>query len=242
MTAAALKPDLFNHLFATEPQRPDKGTLAATLFSVALHGSIVAILLWAGQQIREDSAPAQTEVFPPIILPRFEAPSSGERAAAPIPGGGMVAATPIPLPGPIAPGIPDLSMAENDFGVPGTPDQRMAGTPGAPGDVGRAGDDGAFTAVEVMPALVNAAEVKRALERSYPPLLRDSGIGGRTLLLLLIDEAGKVIEAKVHESSGHSALDRAALAVSPLMRFSPAMNRDQRVKVWAQVPLDFRTN
>ena len=242
MTAAALKPDLFNHLFATEPQSPDKGTVAATLISVALHGSIVAVLLWAGHQVRENSAPPPAEMPPPIFLPRFEAPSAGERAASPTSSGGIVSATPFPIPGPMVPGIPDLRVSGNDFGVPGTPDPRMAGTPGAPGDVGTAGADGAFTAVEVMPALVNAAEVKRALERGYPPLLRDAGIGGRTQLLLLIDETGRVIQARVHESSGQAALDRAALAVAPMMRFSPAMNRDQRVKVWAQVPLDFRTN
>jgi periplasmic protein TonB len=241
MTAAALKPDLFNHLFATEPQHPDKGTLAATLFSIALHGSIVAVLLWAGHRITENTAPPAREAPPPIIFPRVEPLQSGDRVAAPARGGGIASPAPLPIPGPPVPGIPDDGALPNDFGVPGMPVQGTPAAPGTPGSIGTPGD-GAFSVVEVMPALVNAADVKRALERSYPPLLRDAGIGGRTQLLLLIDEAGKVIEAKVFESSGHAALDRAALTVAPLMRFSPAMNRDQRVKVWVQVPLDFRTN
>ena len=244
MTAAALKPDLFNHLFATQPPRDD-ATITATLFSVALHGSIVAALIWAGYQITNEPRRLPAEAPPHIFIPAVESPAPGNPGPTPPPGRAPLAVAPLPIPGPPVVGIPEVPDSRRDFGDPGAPsgpptDQR---TPGLqPGGGGAADGQGAFTVVEIMPALINGAEIKRALTRSYPPLLKEARIGGRAQLLLLIDEQGHVIQAKIKESSGQPSLDQVALDVAPLMRFSPAMNRDQRVKVWAQVPLDFRTD
>lgn len=246
MTAAALKPDLFNHLFATNPAGPDEETLTATLVSVVLHASIAAAVIWAGYSVSTDPATTPRDEPPSIIFPTNAPPAYASAVAPPSRGDTDLAPqpAPIPLPGPpvvgIPPATPDL---RTDFGVPGTGTNPVPGNPAQHASGGSGNREmGAFSVVEVMPALLNAAEVKRALQRSYPPMLRDAGIGGRTALLLLIDEQGRVVEAKIRESSGQAALDRVALEVAPLMRFSPAMNRDQRVRVWAQVPLDFRTD
>jgi TonB family protein len=91
-----------------------------------------------------------------------------------------------------------------------------------------------------MPALLNTKDVQRALERAYPVFLKEAGIGGRAHLWLFIDESGQVVRAELKQSSGQRALDEVALSVAPMMRFSPAMNRDQRVKVMVHVPLDFK--
>jgi len=96
-----------------------------------------------------------------------------------------------------------------------------------------------FSVLSTMPALLNAEEVRRALSASYPPILRDHGIGGRALVWVLLGENGRVVRAQLKESSGHAALDDAALKIAPTMRFSPAMNRDQIVKVWVAVPIVF---
>jgi TonB family protein len=89
--------------------------------------------------------------------------------------------------------------------------------------------------------MLNAAQVRRALERSYPAFLRDAGIGGKTILWIYIDETGKVVRAEVKEGSGQAALDDAALSIAPLMRFSPAKNRENAVKVVVAVPVAFIT-
>jgi protein TonB len=89
--------------------------------------------------------------------------------------------------------------------------------------------------------LKNTAEVQRALERTYPPLLRDAGIGGTVLLWFLIDENGKVAKTQVKESSGHAPLDEAAAKVAAAMQFSPAINRDRNVPVWVAIPIMFTT-
>jgi protein TonB len=91
----------------------------------------------------------------------------------------------------------------------------------------------------VKPELRNAGAVARALQAAYPPLLRDAGIGGTTIVWFLIDEEGDVLKRQVERSSGHGALDEAALAVAGSMRFHPAMNRDEPVLVWVQIPVTF---
>lgn len=98
-----------------------------------------------------------------------------------------------------------------------------------------------FTPYTVRPDYVNGPEIARALEREYPPLLRDAGIGGTVAMWFFIDEAGQVRNQRIHESSGHPALDEAALRVAPVFRFTPALNRDRAVPVWVQLPITFTT-
>jgi protein TonB len=83
--------------------------------------------------------------------------------------------------------------------------------------------------------------VARALEREYPPLLRDAGIGGTVDIWFFIDEEGKVVNTVVDKSSGHKALDDAAVKVADIIQFSPALNRDKRVPVWISLPITFTT-
>ena len=97
-----------------------------------------------------------------------------------------------------------------------------------------------FTPFTVAPSIQNRDEVMRAMMREYPPLLRDAGIGGTVVVWFFIDEEGRVQQNQVNQSSGHQALDDAALAVADIYRFSPALNRDRRVPVWVQFPITFQ--
>ena len=98
-----------------------------------------------------------------------------------------------------------------------------------------------FTPFTVAPEVLNRAEVVQALQSEYPEALREAGIGGTALLYFFIDQEGVVSDVRMHERSGHAALDEAALRVARVFRFSPAMNRDQAVPVWIQIPLTFTT-
>ena len=97
-----------------------------------------------------------------------------------------------------------------------------------------------FTPFTVAPEIRNREEVIAAMARSYPPLLRDAGIGGAVRVYFLISDQGRVVERRIDQSSGHEALDQAALAVAAVYRFSPALNRDQPVPVWVSFPITFR--
>jgi len=98
----------------------------------------------------------------------------------------------------------------------------------------------AFTPYTVAPRLLNPQDVQRALERAYPPALRDAGLGGTVSLLVHVGEDGAVLGERVGETSGFGPIDQAALGLTSIMRFSPAMNRDVRVAVWIQIPLTFQ--
>jgi len=97
-----------------------------------------------------------------------------------------------------------------------------------------------FTPFTVAPSILNRNDVIRAMEREYPPLLRDAGIGGTVRVYFFIDEGGTVQDYRIDESSGHQALDDAALAVADVYRFSAALNRDKKVPVWVSFPITFQ--
>lgn len=97
-----------------------------------------------------------------------------------------------------------------------------------------------FTPFTVAPTILNREEVAQAMVEKYPPMLRAAGIGGTVRVYFFIDEDGKVRDYRIQQSSGHQALDDAALAVAGLYRFSPALNRDKRVPVWVLFPIEFR--
>jgi protein TonB len=96
-----------------------------------------------------------------------------------------------------------------------------------------------FTPMTARPELQNAREVQQALIRSYPPALRDAGIGGTAVIWFFVDEEGKVAKLQLSKSSGYPALDEAALFVGSTMRFAPARNRDRVVPVWIEIPILF---
>jgi len=97
-----------------------------------------------------------------------------------------------------------------------------------------------FTPFTVAPSILNRDDVVRAMEREYPPLLRDAGIGGTVRVYFFIDENGQVQDHRIDQSSGHQALDDAALKVAGVYRFSPALNRDKKVPVWVSFPITFQ--
>jgi bla regulator protein blaR1 len=98
-----------------------------------------------------------------------------------------------------------------------------------------------FTPFEVQPDIVNPTEIRQALQAEYPTLLRDAGIGGVVVVYFFIDKEGVVAEAQVEQSSGHPALDQAAVRVARQFRFSPALNQGEPVPVWVQIPIRFET-
>lgn len=129
--------------------------------------------------------------------------------------------------------------------LPG-PDRPAAAAAGdeaeAPERVQRAiSEQPTFTSFTTAPVLTNPAEVREVLQREYPPLLRDAGIGGVADVFVFVDQAGVVRNARVDETSGHRPLDDAALRVTDVMRFQPALDGDRVVPVWISLPVAFGT-
>ncbi|MDH3206626.1 MAG: TonB family protein [Gemmatimonadota bacterium] len=161
------------------------------------------------------------ELPPEVELP--PAPLEIARPAAPV-----MATTPV---------AEDVTIARTNFDsnpvseLPPPPD--VAGT-----EVSRV----TFTPFTVAPSILNTNEVVRAMQREYPATLRDSGIGGTVKVNFFVDERGQVLDTRIEEGSGYGTLDAAALAVADVIRFSPALNRDQIVAVWVVFPIVFRVD
>ena len=96
-----------------------------------------------------------------------------------------------------------------------------------------------FTPFTVAPSILNRDEIIKAMIELYPPELREAGVGGQVGVYFFIDEFGAVQDYRIETSSGLQGLDRAALAVASVYRFSAALDRDNKVPVWVQFSITF---
>jgi protein TonB len=195
---------------------------SAVILSVGLHTILFAFwpdvraddITVASEEIRTVEMPPEVEVPPP--------PQQIARPAVPVVGAEAVAE--------------DITIAPTTFeenpveDLPPPPEPGSGGTgPGEP----------SFTPYTVAPSIQNRGELVRLIRDSYPPALRDAGIGGEVVVWFYIDETGGVQDTRVSRSSGYEALDAAALRVADRFRFTPALNRDNAVAVWVQFPITF---
>ncbi len=254
---------MFSHLVSSRPPRESRSRTAASAVAVVFHAAVIALLVWATVQAATPTEEKPQEVTlynipkepPPPAPPKLHVPKPPQAAPSPTPpqqAPVVPKATPkgfktLAPPKVVMPVIPPPTAAPTtnpaDFTGEGAVGGSANGTPTGQTKV-TAEDVGAaptFTPYTVAPRLKNRSEVQSALQRDYPPLLRDAGVGGTVLVWFLIDENGKVVKTQIKKSSGHDALDEAALKVADVMKFSPALNRDQKVPVWVALPVDFRT-
>ncbi|MFW6200637.1 MAG: TonB family protein, partial [Gemmatimonadota bacterium] len=97
-----------------------------------------------------------------------------------------------------------------------------------------------FTPYSVAPDLTNRREALNAVLREWPQVMRNAGIEGVVVVWFFIDEAGNVQNVQVSRSSGIEQLDEAALRAAREFEFSPALNREESVPVWVELPITFQ--
>jgi len=74
----------------------------------------------------------------------------------------------------------------------------------------------------------------------YPSLPLQAGIEGTTVVKMLVDVDGSVMEVKILKSSGNQMLDQAAVKAASQSTFTPAKQRDKFVRVWVSRPIKFQ--
>ncbi len=106
---------------------------------------------------------------------------------------------------------------------------------GCSGDPPREG--GAPSADVAVPVALNADS-----PFGYPAALYEQRVEGDVVLHLFVDSAGRLDpeSTRIAESSGHQALDSAALAGAPGLRFAPATRRGVPVGAAFLQPVRFR--
>ncbi len=242
---------MFTHLMSSKPPQERRSAAAATATSLIFHGLAIAGLVWATIALPKQAEQAADQVTliriepeapppPPPPPPPPETRTTAPPASVNVPKGFLTLTPPTVVPPDIPPPQAGPTINAADFTGEGVEGGRANGKPTTVSaeDVTAAP---VFTPYTVAPELRNRAAVQQALVKNYPPLLRDAGLGGTTLVWLLIDEHGKVLKTVVKQPSVYRQLDEAALRVADMMVFSPGMNRDQKVKVWVALPFSFTT-
>jgi periplasmic protein TonB len=77
------------------------------------------------------------------------------------------------------------------------------------------------------------------LPPTYPSTLLSKGVGGRVMISCVVDASGQVVSSSIKQSSGHSELDKAALAAVARWKFKPAVKEGRSIKSTCSVPFNF---
>lgn len=148
-----------------------------------------------------------------------------------------------PIPAPVAEGPPAgaVSAGAQAGGQPGGVEGGVAGGR-VGGEVGAAPPPEGGTFVEAVvdrrAELRNRRELPRIMERLYPPVLRDSGIGGRVVVQFVVDTNGRIDMSTVKiMSSDHDGLEEPTRRALREFRFSPAKMGDRSVRMLTQLPI-----
>lgn len=136
---------------------------------------------------------------------------------------------------------PELPQ-EAEISEEASEDETLAPTtfdPFAPPVVPNAGDGGA---ADVFVAFDTPPEPVHMVPAEYPELARQAEAEGTVMLMVTIDETGRVTEATVQTSDAIESLERAAIQAAMKWLFKPAKQRDQPVKVRIVIPFRFSLN
>jgi TonB family protein len=91
-----------------------------------------------------------------------------------------------------------------------------------------------FLAWETAPKIIEAPAPV------YPDSARQAGLEGKVVLVIVVDEQGRVIEAKVFRAEPPGVFEQAALEAVRKWRFEPALQRSKPIKVRMAQEVVFR--
>ncbi len=74
----------------------------------------------------------------------------------------------------------------------------------------------------------------------YPEKARQLGIQGTTIVQMLIDVTGRIMDVIIIKSSGSELLDKAAFDAAMKATFTPAEFYGRKVRVWVSCPIKFQ--
>lgn len=228
-----------------EDTRPCRLCIAGTIAGVLLvHLGIFAVLLYKADHVRtlpepsasrpvtiEFAAPMPRPQVNPVAIPApaptplpkpQPAPKPKPKAAAPkavVPASAQPS-TPVSSPPASTSSMPVAQEAKTSSSSGSAPVSEPA--PAIPATTGR------FTAQNPAP--------------TYPMQARRRRLEGKVVLSVQVDAQGQPQVVNVQRSSGHDALDAAAVEAVRRWRFEPASRNGQAESSWKTLPVDFKLN
>jgi TonB family protein len=95
--------------------------------------------------------------------------------------------------------------------------------------------------VDRLPQLKNVAELSNRMRALYPPIYRAAGIEGSAVVQLVVDTDGRVEpEGMTVISATHPDFASASMELVRMVRFEPARRNGRAVRVWVQLPVDWK--
>jgi protein TonB len=101
-------------------------------------------------------------------------------------------------------------------------------------------DEGTYelSAVEEQPRATNLPDLRRQLERNYPPLLRDARVTGTVQVRMRVTADGTVDVGSITvTSSSHEQFNDPTVRSVQRLRFRPAKVNGRPVAVWVELPV-----
>lgn len=212
----------------------------ASSLTLAMHAGVAGLLVWHGVQAKPALLPAPSEA----IAVTFMAQAAAEPAAPPTPEPPQEVPPP-PQPEPVKPAPPEpekpVTKAEKPMAKPKPAHRHDTQKPVTRKPVPPARQAEPAPAATVVKPAVTAPKPAAApvLRRAganehfparyrgqpqapvYPPLAVRRQMEGTTLLEVVIDDSGNVIQLAVKQSAGYDILDRAALEAVRQWKFVP---------------------
>jgi TonB family protein len=90
--------------------------------------------------------------------------------------------------------------------------------------------------VERLPRLVNGTVFGRALQREYPPYLRDARVAATVTARFIVGVDGTISQARITDSSDERFNEPTLRAIA-VLRFRPAQLNGRAVRVWVDQPI-----
>jgi periplasmic protein TonB len=237
---------MFNHLPASSGARRGVFTGKTAIPSLIFHGLLIAGGVYATVRAEETKKEEELVEFVDIEeqKPEPEAPKPDEPEPPPPPPAATQAIEPPAEPPASIPAV-DLSApavsAEDFTGIGVVAPEAAPAPPAAPPP--EAAPDFAYevAVLERVPELSNKGAIGSIMERLYPRLLQDAGIGGTVVMQFVIEPDGTVdmSSAKVLESSNEQ-LSEASMKAIERFRFRPGRYKGENVRVLIQMPITWQ--
>lgn len=90
-----------------------------------------------------------------------------------------------------------------------------------------------------VPRALNMREMATALERAYPPALRQARVQDANIATLVVDTQGTVVEAAITTPARRPEFDEATLGVVREFRFTPGRIGAIPVRVRVEIPIQW---
>ena len=240
---------MFKNLPASQGAKRGIFTGKTAIPSLVLHGLLIAGAVYATVRAEQENDAEEVVEFMEIEEkepePEKEEPEPEQPKEEPPPPAATQALTPPEEPPAAIPAV-DLSapaVSAQDFTGIGVvaPEAAPPPPPAAPPPPPEPEFAYELAVLDQKPALSNGGQIASVMERLYPRILQDAGIGGTVNMQFVIEPNGTVdMESVKVIDSPHEQLSEASIKAVERFRFRPGKYKGESVRVLIQMPITWQ--